>query len=142
MPGLLKTFESGSVTAEGVVPNTQRFVEGGPIPLYDAQGRARGHQKDKAGSVVISRLNEPLLQSLTQDLSGVYIHATHDDSDVKKLIRHLSSFEKEKLDDHEVEHYQEQYPWFLIISFGSKVFLTNESLNDGAYSPVKGEFSL
>ena len=92
-------------------------TQGAPIPLYDVYGNPKGHQKDKEGSIVISKLNEPLLQSLTADLGGAYIHAVFDDKDIAQLINHLTAFEKERFEDRMIEHYQEQYPWFLLISF-------------------------
>ena len=92
-------------------------AQGAPIPLYDVYGNPKGHQKDKEGSIVISKLNEPLLQSLTADLGGAYIHAALDNKDIAQLINHLTAFEKERFEDRMIEHYQEQYPWFLLISF-------------------------
>lgn len=93
--------------------------QGGPIPLYDAQGKAIGHQKDKQSNVVISKLNEPLLQALTTDLGGHFLRASADNQDIKEFVARLNSFEKEKLEDRQIEHYQEQYPWFLMVSFSA-----------------------
>lgn len=93
-------------------------TEGAPIPLYDAHGIAQGHQKDKDGTIVISKLNEPLLSGLTQELNGVYLRmSSTDDKDIKELNARLAHFEKEQIDQRTIEHYQEQYPWFIIISF-------------------------
>src|SRR6266404_2794199 len=46
--------------------------EGAPVPLFDVNGKLIGHQKDKYGGVVISRLNEGILRSLSQDGGGNY----------------------------------------------------------------------
>ncbi|BDC34845.1 BatB protein [Candidatus Dependentiae bacterium Noda2021] len=90
--------------------------EGAPIPLFDPAGKQMGHQKDKNGTVVISRLNEQLLSDLSHKVGGKYLHATKDDSDVKKLVSLVQSYEKESLEDTKIDHYQEQYHWFLLVS--------------------------
>lgn len=91
--------------------------EGAPIPLVDENGRQKGHQLDKKGSVVISRLNEGILYNLAQDSGGTYIRMTQDDSDIKSLIRNVQTFEKEKIEDKKVARVEEQYPYFLLVSF-------------------------
>lgn len=92
-------------------------IEGAPIPVLNAAGQSIGHQKDKKGSVVISRLNEGILQTLAADVGGMYIHATPDRSDITSLIALLERIEKEKTEDKKFNVYDEQYPLFLLISF-------------------------
>lgn len=91
--------------------------EGAPIPLIDDEGRNIGHQKDKKGAVVISRLNEGILSTLATDVGGTYIKLTADDGDIHHIIRQVTRFEKEKIDEKRITHLQEQYPSFLWVSF-------------------------
>lgn len=91
--------------------------EGAPIPVIDEWGKQKGHQKDKKGAVVISRLNEGILSALANDSSGAFIRMTKDDEDMRALHKKIISYEKEKLDDKKVSAYQEQYPYFLAVSF-------------------------
>ena len=71
--------------------------EGAPrLPLYDPYGKQIGHQLDDKGNVVITRLNEGILRSVAQDSGTIYMSATSDDSDLRSLVRAVSSFEKEK----------------------------------------------
>lgn len=92
-------------------------VEGAPIPLFDERGNSIGHQKDKKGAVVISRLNEELLQSLSADSGGTYIRATEDDSDMVNLAKRVAQYEKERFEDKKVTKYEDRYALFLAISF-------------------------
>lgn len=91
--------------------------QGAPIPLYDPYGRQSGHQLDDNGNVVISRLNEGILRSVAQDSGSMYISLAQDNSDLKMLVRSVESFEKEKLDDKTIAGLEEQYYYFLMISF-------------------------
>lgn len=90
--------------------------EGAPIPVVDERGRAHGHQRDAKGSIVISHLNEGILTTLARDSGGIYLRAQQDDSDLKTLVRHLESFEKEKFDDKKVSTEQERYYFFVALA--------------------------
>lgn len=91
--------------------------QGAPIPLFDARGKSLGHIKDKKGTVVISRLNEGILHTLAGDVGGIYIHASPNSGDLDTLISLVQKKEKEKIEERKLEHHQEQYPWFLLVSF-------------------------
>lgn len=92
-------------------------AQGAPIPLTDAKGKQIGHIKDKKGSVVISRLNEGILYNVAHDVGGTYVHLTKDTTDVKTLVSYVQKFEKEALGDRTFGTLQEQYPYFLLVSF-------------------------
>lgn len=92
-------------------------TQGAPIPLVDIHGKAQGHQKDSKGAVVISRLNEQMLSKLAQDCHGMYITMSSDDHDIRTLLKVVSSYEKESLEDKKVTQYHEQYPYFVAVAF-------------------------
>ncbi len=92
-------------------------TQGAPVPIIDEQGNQRGVEKDALGAVVISRLNEGILNSLAQDTGGMYLSSTSDDTDLKKLVQAVESYEKERLEDKKISQGEEQYPYFLIVSF-------------------------
>ena len=91
--------------------------EGAPIPLTDEQGKSRGHLMDEKESVVITRLNEPLLKKLSAQTGARYLRATQDESDIKSLVRDVKHFEKEKFEDRMFSTKQEKYFIFATISF-------------------------
>lgn len=92
--------------------------QGAPIPLYDKRGQQIGHQLDSKNNVVISRLNEGILQRLAEDTGGIYVSLSqHGTEDIQEIKKFLSSFEKEQLADKQMKQYQEQYQWPLFISF-------------------------
>ncbi len=91
--------------------------DGGPIPIFDKDGKSLGHQKDNKGKIIISRLNEGILHNLAEQTGGKYLRATHDDQDVKTLVRSVQKFEKERFGDKKLSTLQEKYPYFLAVSF-------------------------
>jgi len=91
--------------------------EGAPVPLFDAHGKLLGHQKDAQGGVVISRLNEGILRSLSGDAGGSYIRAVDNDDDIATFIRAVHAFEKEHISERKHSRYEDQYHYFLLVSF-------------------------
>lgn len=87
--------------------------EGAPIPLFDEQGRSVGHQKDRQGNVVISRVNEGILESLARDVGGIYVPITHDMKDMQRIVNAVQAFEKEQLDDKKIQSLQDRFHYFL-----------------------------
>jgi len=92
-------------------------IEGAPVPLFDHNGNQIGHQKDRNGNVVISRLNEGILQTLSYDAGGHYSKATEDDSDITSFVSCVEAREKEALAERTYQQYEDQYHYFLIMAF-------------------------
>ena len=90
---------------------------GAPIPLYDSDGKPSGHLKDKKGTIVISRLNEGILQALAHDVGGTYIQTTKNSDDITSLVALVKNHEKEVIEEKKISQLEEQYPWFLLVSF-------------------------
>lgn len=91
--------------------------QGAPVPILDGYGNQQGVERDDQGAVVISRLNEGVLETLAKDTGGTYISFTEDDRDLKQLVRLVESYEKEQLEDKKISQVEEQYPYFLMVSF-------------------------
>jgi Ca-activated chloride channel family protein len=92
-------------------------AQGAPVPVVDAHGRQIGHQKDDKGTIIISRLNETMLAHLAQEAGGTYVHATNDANDINAIVSYIEKKEKEKFEDLKISSYEEQYPYFLMVSF-------------------------
>ena len=97
--------------------------QGAPIPIVDARGRQKGYESDKKGNVVFSKLNETLLQKISDDLHGCYVRSSYDDSDLEDLVDFIGTFEKEQLADKKFSLYEDKYPIFLSIAW---IFLALE----------------
>lgn len=91
--------------------------EGAPVPLFDHHGNIVGHQKDAKGGVVISRLNEGVLSALSQDAGGKYIRATDNDDDIISFVHAVQLFEKDQFAEQKISRYEDQYHYFLLVSF-------------------------
>jgi Ca-activated chloride channel homolog len=91
--------------------------EGAPVPTFDEHGVPTGHQKDARGAVVISRLNEGILDTLARDVGGHYRRATNNDEDINFLVRDVQAWDKEQIGERKWSRYEDQYHYFLLITF-------------------------
>ena len=92
-------------------------THGAPIPILNEQAQQVGWEKDDRGHVIMSRLNESLLADVALQSGGKYIHAVAGDDDINLLINSINKFEKDTLEDKTFQALQEQYPYFIVISF-------------------------
>jgi len=91
--------------------------QGAPIPKIDFYGKQKGHETDPTGNIVLSKLNEGLLKNICASLNGYYVRTTYDDSDLDYLVSLINKFEKEKFQNKNMSIYEDQYPWFLGITW-------------------------
>jgi len=92
--------------------------EGGPIPIFDAEGNISGYEKDATQKIVISRINDEILSLLTKELHGFYIRSTENNNDdIKKIVQFIKTQEKNKFDDKEIMLKYDLYPFFLLGGF-------------------------
>jgi len=104
--------EVGKLRAQGISVHVLGVgsPEGGPVP--DAQG---GWLKDKRGKRIISRLNEPALQSIAKWGGGIYIRADFRDSDTRALIetmQHAAAGTKGKTQS-SIRIWEERFYWLV-----------------------------
>lgn len=82
-------------TAElGIVVHTVGMgtPQGGPIPIKQGE-RVSGFRKDRNGSTVITRLDEPMLQSIAAAGGGTYVRATERSSGLEEIVEQLRTLE-------------------------------------------------
>lgn len=92
-------------------------AQGAPIPLFNEKGAVIGHQKDRQGNVVVSKLQEVELQKLVTVVGGKYIHMTNDDEDIASIVKNLYSFEKEQFDHIDQDKHIDRYGIFIALAF-------------------------
>ena len=92
-------------------------TQGAPVPVLNDEGQSVGHQKDSTGNVVISRLNEGILKTLSQESGGLYIQPTQNDDDLDFLVKQVEGYEKERFEDQKISTKEDRYYYFLAGAF-------------------------
>ncbi len=91
--------------------------QGAPIPLIDNEGVATGYEKNEQGNVILSRLNEGILRSLSRETGAHYTSPTQSNDDIENLVAQVDHYEKETLEGKELSTHQDRYFYFLAVTF-------------------------
>ena len=93
--------------------------EGAPVKL---DGEFINDENDE---MVVSRLNEALLQQIATTSGGAYIRATNADFGLEQIVAQIEKMEQGELTTLRFEEYNEQFQWILAVA---AVLLVLESL--------------
>ncbi len=90
-------------------------LSGAPVPIIGKDGREIGHERGPDGSILMTKLNEKFLKSISERFEGQYIKVSGDDSDVDRIAKSIELFEKERMDDRKANLYEERQNIFSAI---------------------------
>ncbi|MFC1478452.1 VWA domain-containing protein [Candidatus Margulisiibacteriota bacterium] len=108
---------AGAAAAEGIKIYVVGLgdPQGRPIPLRNAGGALIGYKKDKNGGVVLSRLNEPMLQEIARASKGKYLRVTNTGAGLDALYNDLMRQERKELKEQMMQQYGEGFQWILLL---------------------------
>lgn len=69
--------------------------------------------EDENGKMVLTKLNEPLLQQIAQTTNGIYTRSRNEDFGLEGIIAKLDSIEESQFKERTFEEYDEEYQWFV-----------------------------
>ena len=84
-------------------------TEGAPIPVYDENGKRTGYEKDRSGTVVISKLREDLLKDISLRTKGSYLKAGKTYGEISKLLSSIESLKKRELETKKYTLYEDRF---------------------------------
>lgn len=89
----------------------QGTPEGGPIPMYES-GRVVDFKRDRAGSIVLTKLDESMLQQIAAATGGTYRRATGGGNEILDIFGELEKLEKTELGTMQIGGFEDkfQYP--------------------------------
>ncbi|MEE0863681.1 MAG: VWA domain-containing protein [Alistipes sp.] len=71
------------------------------------------HIEDEEGKMVLTKLNEQLLQQIAATTEGIYTRSRNEDFGLQGIIERLNEMEQSTLSEIVFAEYEEQYQWFL-----------------------------
>jgi Ca-activated chloride channel homolog len=96
---------------DGVMINTVGIGSAEGSEIIDPE--TKEPKKDDQGNIVISKLNEQELVSLSDATNGIYIHLDNLEDATITLTQRLDSIEKRALADNEFVNFTNYFPWFI-----------------------------
>ncbi len=97
----------------GIIVHTigMGLPQGGPIPV-SVNGQ-KDYRKDKDGKVVITKLNEEMLQQIAAAGSGIYVRANNAQVGLNTLFNEIDKMEEAEMESLVYSDYEDQFQWFL-----------------------------
>ncbi len=87
-------------------------ITGGPIPLKKGTN-SDGFKKDKQGNIVLTKLNEQMMQNLAAESGGLYMNVSEGRKVVQKVYDEIDALDKTKDDSFEFSEYANHFQIFL-----------------------------
>ena len=87
-------------------------TKGAPIPLK-RNGIVESLKKDNQGEVVITKLNEEVLQEIADEGNGEYINGENTDEAVEFIKEQLNQMDKKEFEAKQFAEFKDQFQWFL-----------------------------
>jgi Ca-activated chloride channel family protein len=91
-------------------------TEGGPIPIYNAAGARADYKRDRAGSIVLTRLDESTLQQISASTGGSYRRATSGGNEIDEIFEELSALERVEFGVKQVTGFESMYQYPLAMA--------------------------
>ena len=89
-------------------------AEGAPIPAADGS-----YRRDRAGKVILSRLNERALEKVALKTGGRYVRSTSNDLDLEAVYTQgiKASLEDQELGSKRRQRWEERFQWLVALAF-------------------------
>jgi Ca-activated chloride channel family protein len=87
-------------------------TKGAPIPLK-RNGVIQELKKDAQGEVVITKLNEDILEEIAYEGNGEYINGSNTEEAVQFIKDELNKMDKMEFEAKQFAEYKDQFQWFL-----------------------------
>jgi Ca-activated chloride channel homolog len=97
---------------KGIMINTVGIGSVGGAAIIDPQ--TKNPKRDAGGTVIISRLNEPLLQQLAATTNGTYVYLNDVKQAAQQITTHLSTADKKAFLDTSLLNYKSLYMWLTL----------------------------
>ncbi len=91
-------------------------LEGGPIPIYNEAGVRTDYKRDRAGNIVVTKLDEAILQQIAASTDGSYRRATSGGNEIDEVFKELASLQKTEFSSKQVTGYESRYQYPLAVA--------------------------
>jgi Ca-activated chloride channel homolog len=99
------------LASKGIMINTVGIGSAEGTTIIDTTGNPK---KDASGQVVISKLNEQILQEIANATNGKYVHLENTEAAAKEIMGQFSQIEKKALGDTSSYTYASFYNWLAL----------------------------
>ena len=86
---------------------------GTPIPLYNSYGQAVDFKRDRNGSIVMTKLDEPSLEKIASIGDGAYYRGTNNQDELNEIYKAINSLQKREFGTKQFTDYESRFQYFV-----------------------------
>ena len=87
---------------------------GAPIPIKE-NNIVKSYKKDEKGEVVITKLNENMLNDMATQTGGIYFKGDNTSLVVNSIVDELKEMDKQEFESKQFVSFKDQFQWFLFV---------------------------
>ncbi|MEW6193898.1 MAG: VWA domain-containing protein [Bacteroidota bacterium] len=87
---------------------------GVPIPVYNESGNQVGFKKDNQGNIVLTKLDEAILKTITEKGNGKYYRGTNTEDELESIYNDLAKIEQSEYGSKRITEYEDRFYYFLL----------------------------
>jgi Ca-activated chloride channel homolog len=87
---------------------------GAPIPIYNASGQQTDFKRDKAGNVVVTKLDEAALERIATAGSGKYFRGTSSQDELDEIYKNINALQKKEFGVKQFTDFEDRFQYFLL----------------------------
>jgi Ca-activated chloride channel homolog len=87
---------------------------GAPIPIYNTSGQQVDFKRDKAGNVVVTKLDEAALEKIASAGSGKYFRGTSGQDELEEIYKNINALQKKEFGVKQFTDFEDRFQWFLL----------------------------
>jgi Ca-activated chloride channel family protein len=91
--------------------------QGAPIPMESDVGGSTGFKRDKTSQIIVSRLNEILLERIAGAAGGRYLRGSVGAGELETIWNDISQMEKRELGQKKYSAFEDRFMFFVIPGF-------------------------
>lgn len=105
--------EAKQAAKEGIIIFTIGMATpaGAPVPIKDRRGNVVRFKQDRGGSIVVSKLDEQLLQEIASVTGGQYYRTTSSGDEFNQIIQRLGRLDAEQHEGKMFTDYEDRFQW-------------------------------
>ncbi len=100
---------------KGIIVHTigMGLPQGSPIPVL--RNGQKDYLKDSDGNVVVTKLDEQMLEQIAAAGNGIYVRANNAQVGLNTLFDEINKMEKEEMESRVYSEYNDQFQYFFAI---------------------------
>ncbi|MCC6599090.1 MAG: VWA domain-containing protein [Crocinitomicaceae bacterium] len=105
--------EAKKAAEEGIVIHTigMGSVEGSPIPVPG--GTKSNFMKDENGNVVVTKLNQALLENIASEGNGIFVRGSNADDGLQTILKEIEKMDKKTFGAKQFTDYEDRFQYFI-----------------------------